>query len=135
MLTSILSQCTVLIPFIGFWTSDRIKAFLSKVPNDKMIILDLDSEAGPIWPHTNFYFGKPFIWCLLHNYGGTRGIYGNLNTVATGPISAKQTPGTTMIGTGMTPEAIEHNPVIYDLMVRIIHFLSGMSVYLSLLKG
>ena len=92
-----------------------------------MIILDLNSEAGPIWPQTNFYFGKPFIWCLLHNYGGTRGIYGNLDTVATGPISAKQTPGTTMIGTGMTPEAIEHNPVIYDLMVRIIHFLFGMS--------
>jgi len=60
-----------------------------------------------------------FIWCLLHNYGGTRGIYGNLTTIATSPIDAMNTPGSTMIGVGMTPEAIEHNPVVYDLMVSL----------------
>lgn len=102
---------------IGFWTNDRIKAFLSDVPNDKMIILDLNSEQSPVWSRTGSYFGKPFIWCMLHNYGGTRGIYGNLNTIATGPVTAKATSGNTMVGTGMTPEAIEHNPVMYDLMV------------------
>lgn len=83
-----------------------------------MIILDLNSEVSPIWSRTNSYFGKPFIWCLLHNYGGTRGIYGDLNTIATGPVDANQSPGSTMIGTGITPEAIEHNPVVYDLMVK-----------------
>ena len=63
------------------------------------------------------YFGKPFIWCLLHNYGGTRGIYGNLTTIAIDPLIALKAPGSTMVGTGITPEAIEHNPVVYDLMV------------------
>ena len=82
-----------------------------------MIILDLNSEVSPVWSKTESYFGKPFIWCLLHNYGGTRGIYGDLETIVTGPVEAKQTNGSTMIGTGMTPEAIEHNPVVYDLMV------------------
>ena len=84
-----------------------------------MIILDLNSEEGPVWSKTSSYFGKPFIWCMLHNYGGTRGIYGNLNTIGTGPVTAKQTSGNTMVGTGMTPEAIEHNPVMYDLMVSV----------------
>jgi len=56
---------------------------------------------------------------MLHNYGGTRGIYGNLTTIATSPIDAMNTPGSTMIGVGMTPEAIEHNPVVYDLMVSL----------------
>ena len=88
-----------------------------------MIILDLNSEVGPIWSKTESYFGKPFIWCLLHNYGGTRGIYGDLETIATGPVQAKQANGSTMIGTGMTPEAIEHNPVVYDLMVSILSAL------------
>ena len=106
---------------IGFWTNDRIKAFLSLVPNNSMIILDLNSEASPVWSRTSSYFGKPFVWCMLHNYGGTRGIYGDLNTIATGPVTAKQTPGNTMIGTGMTPEAIEHNPVMYDLMVMCMN--------------
>ena len=86
-----------------------------------MIILDLNSEVSPVWTHTQSYFGKPFIWCLLHNFGGTRAIYGNLTTIATGPIDAMNTPGSTMIGVGITPEAIEHNPVVYDLMVSLLH--------------
>ena len=102
----------------GFWSSSRIKAFLSGVPDDKMIILDLNSEQSPIWTSTESYFGKPFIWCLLHNYGGTRGIYGNLSRIATGPVEALHTPGSTMVGVGMAPEAIEHNPIVYDLMVN-----------------
>ncbi len=54
---------------------------------------------------------------MLHNYGGARGIYGNLTTIANDIIDALLTPGNTMEGVGMTPEAIEHNPVVYDLMV------------------
>ena len=82
-----------------------------------MIILDLNSEASPIWSRTDSYFGKPFVWCLLHNYGGTRAIYGNLTTIATVPVDARLANGSTMVGVGITPEAIEHNPVVYDLMV------------------
>ena len=83
-----------------------------------MIILDLNSEVSPIWSRTDSYFGKPFVWCLLHNYGGTRAIYGNLTTIATSPVESLHAPGSTMVGVGITPEAIEHNPVVYDLMVR-----------------
>ena len=54
---------------------------------------------------------------MLHNYGGTRGIYGNLYVIGSSPVVARNTPGSTMVGVGMTPEAIEHNPVVYDLMV------------------
>lgn len=85
-----------------------------------MIILDLNSEQTPLWNKTQSYYGKPFIWCLLHNYGGTRGIYGNLSAIAIEPILAVNAQGSTMVGTGITPEAIEHNPVVYDLMVRTV---------------
>ena len=111
---------------LGFWTNDRIKAFLSEVPDNKMIILDLNSEQSPIWSRTDSYFGKPFIWCLLHNYGGTRGIYGNLTTIGTSPVQSLNTPGSSMAGVGMTPEAIEHNPVVYDLMVSSIAILKSV---------
>lgn len=108
----------VFIINIGFWKNiSTIEAFLSGVPDDKMIILDLNSEQSPLWQKTKFYFGKPFIWCLLHNYGGIRGVYGPMNVIAADPVDAMFTVGTTMAGTGMTPEAIEHNPVVYDLMV------------------
>jgi hypothetical protein len=33
----------------SFWTYDRVKAFLGGVPIGSMIILDLNSEDGPVW--------------------------------------------------------------------------------------
>jgi alpha-N-acetylglucosaminidase len=33
----------------GFWTDDRIHAYLSGVPDDRLIVLDLNTEAAPIW--------------------------------------------------------------------------------------
>ena len=102
----------------GFWKNlSTIQAFLSGVPDEKMIILDLNSEQSPLWQKTKLYFGKPFIWCMLHNYGGTRGVYGPMNVIAVDPVKTLQVAGKKMAGIGLTPEAIEHNPVVYDLMV------------------
>ena len=36
--------------------------------------------------------------------------------IASSPIKARQQFNDTMIGTGITPEAIEHNPIMYELM-------------------
>jgi alpha-N-acetylglucosaminidase len=99
-----------------WWTNERIKAYLSGVKNDNMLILDLYAEVDPIWRKTESYFGKPFIWCMLHNFGGNRDLYGNLTHIGTAPVTARTTSGSTMVGTGLTMEAIEQNPVIYELM-------------------
>lgn len=49
-----------------------------------IIVLDLQSELTPHYVRLESYFGQPFIWCMLHNFGGTLGLYGavdNVNTV------------------------------------------------------
>lgn len=53
-----------------FWNKESIKAYLSPIPNDQMIILDLVCEETAIYKETDGFFGKGFIWCVLHNYGG-----------------------------------------------------------------
>jgi len=46
---------------------DRIGAYLDGVEDDsEMIVLDLFSEAEPQWNRTQSYFGKKWVWCLLH---------------------------------------------------------------------
>jgi len=50
----------------SFWNNQTISAYLSGVPNDEMLILDLFSENKPYWDKTNNYYGKPFIWNELH---------------------------------------------------------------------
>lgn len=102
-----------------FWQQEQIKAMLNAIPDDKMIILDLWSEKNPMWQKTNAYYGKPWIWNMLHNFGGNVNMYGLMDRVATWPSKALHHPENgEMTGIGLTPEAIEQNPVIYELMME-----------------
>lgn len=66
----------------AFWTEERIEAFLSGVEDNDMLILDLFSEFAPQWRRTRSYYGKPWIWCQVHDYGGNMGLYGQLTNIA-----------------------------------------------------
>jgi len=46
-----------------------------------MIVLDLFSEVNPVYNRFESYFGQPFIWCMLHNYGGVVDWYGTVDRV------------------------------------------------------
>lgn len=53
-----------------FWNKTLIKAYIGDIPNEHFLILDLYSEVKPVYDKTEAYFGKPFIWNELHNFGG-----------------------------------------------------------------
>ncbi|XP_065562833.1 alpha-N-acetylglucosaminidase-like isoform X6 [Artemia franciscana] len=65
----------------GFWTEERAKALLTSVPSGKMIVLDLNSDGSPFYKKFDSYYGQPFIWNTLHNFGGTSGMYGYLDSI------------------------------------------------------
>ncbi|WP_342645447.1 alpha-N-acetylglucosaminidase [Mucilaginibacter sp. CSA2-8R] len=101
-----------------FWQPRQIKALLNAVPDDRMIILDLFSENKPVWNRTESYYGKTWIWCMLHNFGGNVSMYGRMNTVAHTPAETLKNPlAKNLSGIGLTPEAIEQNPVMYELLL------------------
>lgn len=102
-----------------FWHDQQIKALLSAVPNEHMIILDLNTDFEPIWKRTSAFFGKPWIWNMLHNYGGNNSLFGRMDAVATEPATALHDPASgKMVGIGLTMEAIEQTPVLYELMMQ-----------------
>ncbi|RLN39237.1 alpha-N-acetylglucosaminidase isoform X1 [Panicum miliaceum] len=99
----------------AFWKEPQMKALLHSVPIGKMIVLDLFADVKPIWKMSSQFYGVPYIWCLLHNFGGNIEMYGILDSVASGPIDAHMSNNSTMIGVGMCLEGIEQNPVVYEL--------------------
>ncbi len=102
-----------------FWKEPQIKALLDAVPNDKMLLLDLATEIEPVWKRTQAYYGKPWIWNMLHNFGGNVNLFGRIEGVANGPIQALNSPNKgDLKGIGLTMEAIEQNPVLYELTMR-----------------
>ncbi|KAF7225366.1 transcript variant X2 [Nothobranchius furzeri] len=103
----------------SFWKPAQIQALLHGVPLGRMIVLDLFAETDPVFSYTESFYGQPFIWCMLHNFGGNHGFYGTVESINSGPFKALTFPNSTMVGVGMTPEGIEQNPVIYELMSEL----------------
>ena len=100
-----------------FWNDTRIEAYLGGVDNKDMLILDLFSESQPQWQRTNSYFGKPWIWCQLHDYGDNRGLHGQVENVTINPVLALANETSTMVGIGLTMEGQEGNEIIYDILL------------------
>jgi len=44
-------------------------------------VLDLYAEIVPQYRRLRSYFGQPFVWCMLHNFGGTLPMYGAVRAV------------------------------------------------------
>ncbi|KAJ3683836.1 hypothetical protein LUZ60_014063 [Juncus effusus] len=99
-----------------FWKPPQMKALLHSVPIGKMIVLDLFADVKPIWKQSSQFYGVPYVWCMLHNFGGNIEMYGILDSISSGPIDARTSKNSTMVGVGMCMEGIEHNPVVYELM-------------------
>lgn len=100
-----------------FWTQDRIEAYIGGVPqNDSMLILDLFSESFPQWEKTHQYHGKAWIWCQVHGYGGTLGLYGQIHNITNSSIDAFRA-SEKMVGVGNVMEGQEGSGLMYELLL------------------
>ena len=52
------------------WTPEIVKAYLEAVPQGKVTILDYYTETMPVWTRTEAFYGQPYIFCYLGNFGG-----------------------------------------------------------------
>ncbi len=101
----------------SYWGEPEISAYLGGVPDDKMILLDLAANDHEIWRDSAAFRKKPYIWNMLHNFGQNTRLFGNLRTIFEKPFAALRDPNNGhMVGMGMTPEGIEQNAVMYEVM-------------------
>ena len=67
---------------------------------------------------TTYYNGRPYIYCMLHNFGGRSGMHGRLQTTMDGYFEALAKNNNCQ-GIGATPEGTETNPVLYDMLFEL----------------
>ena len=102
-----------------FWKEKETQALLNAVPDSGMIVLDLWTEKFPVWTRTQSYYGKPWIWNMLNNFGGNTVIHGLMDSVAHNPSRDMANPASgKLVGLGLTMEAIATNPVVYEMMME-----------------
>ena len=101
----------------NFWKPPQSKALLSAVPDDKMILLDLFCEWRPVWEKTEAFYGKPWLWCIIQNFGCTVSLHGGLPQITEnlGKAMTSKDKGK-MSGIGIIMEGLGYNSIVYDWM-------------------
>jgi len=104
-----------------FWTEERSRAFLGAVPDDRMIVLDLFGDQHPIWDKFQAFYGKPWIWNVVHNFGGKTSLNGDLPRMAANLAAALGNPARGKFsGLGMMMEGFGDNPVVQDFIMDMV---------------
>jgi alpha-N-acetylglucosaminidase len=99
------------------WTSERIKALLKAVPDNKLVILDYFCESKEIWKETEAFFNTPFIWCYLGNFGGKECLAGPLPNMYNRIAEVKkERGGKNLWGIGSSLEGFGVNMMTYEFL-------------------
>jgi alpha-N-acetylglucosaminidase len=100
-----------------FWTMPRIRAMLGAVPDDRLLVLDLCCETKPAWNLTESFCGKPWLWCVVQEWGGRTMLHGQLPIMMARLLEARTSPKHGQVkGIGMVQEGLGYNPVVIDLI-------------------
>jgi alpha-N-acetylglucosaminidase len=101
-----------------FWQEPQARAFLGAVPNDRMIVLDLWGDRHPVWQNREAFYGKPWIWNVLYNFGGKVTVNGDLPRIAANLDSVRRSPAKGHLsGLGMMMEGLGTNPIVPDFVM------------------
>lgn len=104
---------------VQYWQNLPNATAFASVPlenPDRFVALDLFSDGNPNWSG-NHYAGHDFIYCMLHNFGGRTGLHGRVAKTISGYYAALKRGN--MRGIGATPEGIETNPMLYDMLFEL----------------
>jgi alpha-N-acetylglucosaminidase len=100
------------------WPFLNAKAYITAIPKDRRIILDQEGTNYARFQRFKSYFGYPFIYGMIHDFGGQNSMFGflfKLNRKVIDAFNNKKT-AYSLIGTGINPEGINQNEIQYELM-------------------
>ncbi len=109
------------------WQANPRPAMINSMKKGDLLVLDLFSESRPMWgmDWSSWYrpegYGKHnWVYCMLLNFGGRTGMHGKMESVIDYYFDARaHQSGKTLKGVGATMEAIENNPVMYELLFEL----------------
>lgn len=100
------------------WTNERVKAYLTSFAPENQILLDYYCERVEVWNQTDSFFGVPYIWCYLGNFGGNTQLVGNFHVIESRLENAIANGGANFSGIGSTLEGLDNNPYIYEYVLE-----------------
>lgn len=109
------------------WQANPRAAMTDSLAAGDMMVLDLYSERLPQWGdksspwcRSDGFGVHDWLYCMLLNFGGNVGMHGRMERLVNGYYDAcDHANGATLRGVGATPEGIENNPVMFELLYEL----------------
>lgn len=101
-----------------FWQPEAIAAFLSRVPDARMLVLDIGNDRYPgTWKASQAFDGKQWIYGYVHNYGGSNPVYGDFDFYRRDLQALLADPQYRQLaGFGVFPEGLHNNSIVYEYL-------------------
>lgn len=100
------------------WTPVTAKAYLQGVPQGRMMLLDYYCEHTEEWKLFDSFYGQPYIWCYLGNFGGNSFLASPINDVEKRIDDVFANGGQNLCGIGSTLEGLDLNPYMYEYVLE-----------------
>lgn len=100
------------------WGHNPSSTLLNNVAQGKLMVLDLNAENDPRGKNGSFG-NHNFIYCMLHNFGGRIGLHGRFDKTMDNYYASLSAKPNQCKGIGATPEGIETNPMLYDMLFEL----------------
>ena len=100
------------------YTPERTRAMLTGVPQGKMTMLDYYCEYKEMWREHDGFYGLPFIWCYLGNFGGNTNVQGRVKEAGERIEKTLQECGGNLVGIGSTLEGLDVQQFPYEYILE-----------------
>ena len=100
------------------YTRERTRAMLTGVPQGKMTMLDYYCEYKEMWREHDGFYGQPFIWCYLGNFGGNTNVQGRVKEAGERIERALAENGDNLVGIGSTLEGLDVQQFPYEYILE-----------------
>ena len=100
------------------YTHERTRAMLTGVPQGKMTMLDYYCEYKEMWREHEGFYGQPFIWCYLGNFGGNTNVQGRVKEAGQRIERALAECGDNLVGIGSTLEGLDVQQFPYEYILE-----------------
>lgn len=109
------------------WDKESVSSFLSLVPDEGMLILDMATDYNKFiyqnefnWDYYDGFYGKMWVYSVIPNMGGKSLFTGVLDYYCNGHLTAlKDSKKGNLIGIGMAPEGFENNEMLYEIYTDV----------------
>ena len=90
------------------------QALCQGVPAGKMTLIDYVCEERELYKETSNFYGAPFLWSYVGNYGGNTYLRAPMTDVSGGIVKALAVEN--CLGVASAPEGLDCNPGMYEML-------------------